>query len=320
VLNVSGHSVSVLNATTGRVLRTVHLPYPIDAAVDDASGHVFVLHGGCGTAYRAAMLDARSGRVLHAAQLASAPLGLVIDAGVRRVLIAESGSNAIILLDTTSGRVVRTVAVGAIPGAVALDTATDHAFVTNRGDNTVSVLDVRLGAVLRTVAVGQDPTSVAVDSRTERVFVVNAGEDTVSVLDAGTGRRLRTVSLEGERVQGLSTASNPVDLAVDVRRDRIFVLNGGRSTGTPTRGSVSVLDARSGAVQRTIPVGLFPQGEALDEAGARLFVVNQVGDSPRGLPTWGWLPTGLRPWLRWLVPPSVSNARGTVSVLDTAGL
>lgn len=321
VLNVSGHSVSMLDATTGLVRGTVPLPYPIDAAVDDTTGHVFVLHGGCGTAYQAVMLDARSGRILHTTPLAGAPVGIAVDARLRRVLIANSGNSTLTMLDTVSGRVVRTVAVGAVPVAVALDTENDHAFVTDRSDNTVSVLDARSGAVLKTVAVGQSPTSVAVDTRTARVFVVNAGDGTVSVLDAGTGARLHTVTVGRDRVQGVSTAANPVDIVVDTRHGWIFILNGSSLTHAPTRGSVSVLNATSGKVRRTIPVGLFPQGEALDEASDRLFIVNQAGGAPRGgAPSWGWLPQGMRRWLTFLVPPPSFSTSGTVSVLDASDM
>jgi YVTN family beta-propeller protein len=262
------------------------------------------------------MLDARSGRILRTVPLAGAPVGITVDAPARRVIIANSGNSTVNMLDTVSGRVVHTVAVGAYPVAVALDTVNDHAFVTNRSDNTVSVIDARRGAVLRTVAVGQSPTSVAVDTRTARVFVVNSGDGTVSVLDAGTGTPLHTVTVGQDRVQGVSTAANPVDIAVDTRHGWIFILNGSSLTHVPTWGSVSVLNATSGEVRRTIPVGLFPQGEALDEASDHLFVVNQVGNAPRGsAQSWGWIPQGVRPWLAFLAPQSHSTS-GTVSVLD----
>ena len=321
VLNSSGNSVSVLDATTGMVLSKIPLPYPIDAAVDDTTGHVFVLHGGCGTAYHAVMLDAQSGHILHTALLAGVPVGIAIDTRVQRVFIANSGNNTVNILDTVSGRLVHTVAVGAIPVSVALDTEVHHAFVTNRSDNTVSVIDARSGAVLRTVAVGQSPTSVAVDTRTARVFVVNAGDSTVSVLDADTGTPLHTATVGQNRVQGVSTAANPVDIVVDTRHGWVYILNGSSLTHEPTWGSVSVLNATSGAVRRTIPVGLFPQGEALDEARNRLFVVNEVGGAPRGgIQSWQWLAQGVRHWHTFLAPPQPLSTHGAVAVLDTSRL
>jgi YVTN family beta-propeller protein len=248
-------------------------------------------------------------------------VGIAVDSRAQRVFVANSGNSTVSMLDTVSGRVVRTIAMGAVPVAVALDAENGHAFVTGRSDNTVSMLDARSGAVLRTVAVGMSPTSVAVDTRTARVFAVNAGDNTVSVLDAATGTLLNTVTVGWDRVQGVSNAMNPRDIVVDERRGWVFILNGSSLTHTPARGSVSVLNATSGEVRRTIPVGLFPQGEAMDEAGDRLFVVNQAAGPPSaGARLWGWLPQGVRPMFAFLMPSGSRSVSGAVSVLDTSRL
>jgi YVTN family beta-propeller protein len=320
VLNDSGNSVSMLDATTGLVLNTVFLPYPVDAAVDDNSDHLFILHGGCGTAYQVVMLDALSGRILHTAPLAGAPQGIAVDSRARRVLVTNPGDSTVDILDTVSGRVVRTVAMGAVPAAVAVDDKNGHAFVTDRSNNMVSMLDARSGAVLRTVAVGLSPTSVVVDTRTARVFVVNAGDGTVSVLDADTGTRLNTVSVGWDRVKGMSDSTNPRDIVVDERRGLVFVLNGSSMTHIPTRGSVSVLNATSGEVRRTVPLGLFPLGEAVDEVNHRLFVVNErAGPPSAGARLWGWLPEGVRPMFSFLTP-GTESVNGAVSVIDTSSI
>jgi YVTN family beta-propeller protein len=172
----------------------------------------------------------------------------------------------------TGSPVLRTVAVGTNPDAVAVDERTGHVFVVNAGQDphngSVSVLDARGGAMLRTVAVGTQPDAVAVDERAGRVFVVNAGSGTVSVLDARSGIVLHTSA----------DPLAPRTVAVDEKTGRVFVANGAGPPGqgnVTVGGSVSVLDARSGAVLSTVPVGLAPFALAVDEKHGLVFVANQ---------------------------------------------
>ena len=171
---------------------------------------------------------------------------------------------------------------------MAVDARTKRLFVVNVDEDTVSVLDARSGALLHTVHVGQSPTAVAVDERTGRVFVVNSHTDpyriptergSVSMLDARSGAALRTIPVGWD----------PTVAAVDERKGRIFVVNRnidsrGRLIGN---GSVSVLDARSGTVLRTIPVGVAPIDVAVvfDRSGSMAYSLNpKDGNSLRDPP------------------------------------
>ena len=142
---------------------------------------------------------------------------------------------------------------------------------------------------LRTVRVGQHPALVAIDARDHRVFVANEGPlsfdyalptrpGSVTTLDERTGVVLRTVRV----------GQSPVSLAFDAPTGRVFVLCAGRvnSAGYSEGGSsVSVLDAVTGALLRTLPVGLTPltvsasgaspgsrQALAVDATSGRVYV------------------------------------------------
>jgi YVTN family beta-propeller protein len=149
--------------------------------------------------------------------------------------------------------------------------------------------------VLGTVAVGAGPETLAVAAHEGRIFIVNGAGNTVSVLDAHTGTLLRTVSVGKagwDRPQSFG-GENPVDVVVDQRRGRVYVIDGTpvAGKGTDVRGSVSMLDARSGQVLRTITVGRAPVGLAMDESTAELFVVNGGSADPSSKQTWwGWIP------------------------------
>jgi DNA-binding beta-propeller fold protein YncE len=141
---------------------------------------------------------------------------------------------------------------------------------------------------------------MAVDPRTGHVFI--AGDTAVSLLDVRHNWSVRTITAGG----------HPSALAVDARRGRVLVANLGvtDTNGLPTgAGNVDIVSAFTGAVQRTVPVGVAPSALAIDERTGRAVVVNAGGPVP--VPDlWDWLP-------RWLVrrlPFLSSQAPGTRSV------
>ncbi len=146
------------------------------------------------------------------------------------------------------------------------------------------------GPLLRTVGVAAQPIALVDDAPTGRVFVFSRtpdegdaarGESRITVLDAGSGRLVHIFSL-GHRAFVPTTYGAPL-AAVDPRTGRVFVptsrqLGGDGSPEGP--GTVTVLDGRSGALLRTLPVGHAPLAVALDGRTRRVFVLNN-----------GYLPT-----------------------------
>src|SRR4051812_39719603 len=119
-----------------------------------------------------------------------------------------------------------------------------------------------------TVMLRGQPVAIAVDTRTNRAFVATLntcslyGVGSVSVLDTITGKLLHTITV----------GINPQTVAVDGRTGRAFVVNAGHGGA---RYTVSVLDAHSGALLRTVSVaGTRPNGIVVDERRGHLFIVN----------------------------------------------
>jgi YVTN family beta-propeller protein len=169
--------------------------------------------------------------------------------------------------------------------------------------------------------IGRDLFALAVDEQTGRVFVANGNvsalDGGLSILDAASGRLLRSVTV----------GMLPTAVAVDERSGRVFVANKGPvdSNLVPLgNGTVTVLDARSGAVLRTVPVGTYPTAITVDERAGRAFVVNASGTSVRASQGWWeravqWLQPARLPWLpRPATPSLIRSATGSVSMLDAS--
>ncbi len=202
--------------------------------------------------------------------------------------------------------------------AVAIDAATGRAFVLSQAtaNERVSVLDTVGRRVVQTIewAWGLKPTSglpspnaVAIDGRSGRVFVTDANTGSINVLDMWNGRVLRRVA----------ASWSPNAVAVDGQTARVFIV-GGRvtmldaRTGAPLReipiggdavaidaraarvliadnggGAVHILDAASGAIVRTVGVGGAPTAIAVDMQSSRAFVTNMAGNTVSMLDTRG---------------------------------
>lgn len=274
VVNSGDNTVSVLDAHSGLVLRTVTLgaapvrrDYSYIAAADSRTSRVFVV--------------------------------------IQR---HPPAAGSVAVLDAASGRIIRTTVVGMFPAAVAVDEQTSRAFVTNLDSSTVSVLDSRTGVSLRTARVGNGPGGVSVDERTGRVFVANS-DGSISMLDARTGAPLRSIGV-GRRLQGFTTILAgpagrvfvfyqsgrvtildaatgrivrtiglgvfPGGAAADARSSHLFVAMTGPNGGGY---SVNMLDARTGALLRTASVGRGPLGVVVDAGTSRAYVANYTGQS-----------------------------------------
>jgi YVTN family beta-propeller protein len=273
--------ITVLDGRTGAILRTT-LDSVLDPMVDRQTGAILAaaIDPQNGQYDHLAFIDGHSG-VLRRMVPLQGPLVLDVDSRTEHVFAANFATAPVSMLDARTGRLLRTVPVGPTPLGVAVDARTERVFVTNNGADTDNVLDAHTGMLLHTIKVGPHPARVVVDERTARVFVVHGrGGSTkepfsfpdfeqsgVTMLDARTGAVLRSLPVGGSPFDDVESAT-ATNIVVDARRGRVFVINQALldRNGLPVsaNGSVSVLDARSGGVLRTIAVGSNPIALAVD--------------------------------------------------------
>ncbi len=162
--------VHVLDARSGRVWRTLTVPYPAVALA----------------------VDERRARVFIATWSRLGPVGSNV-----------TGNGHVLMLDGRTGALLRVTAVGDTPTAIAVDQGSDHVLVTTSiadsvdpihvvGYGSVHVLDAATGGALRTAPVGVAPVALAIDERTHQAVVTNAGVNT-----DGTPVTIRTPSTPG---------------------------------------------------------------------------------------------------------------------------
>jgi DNA-binding beta-propeller fold protein YncE len=304
-----GH-VFVLDARTGSVVRTIHVGLDPDVlAVDTLTDRVFVANGDS-----VRILDAHTG-VLRRAIAVGGFLGVGVTGATFPVVTADTRSGRIFVtdsegapgamrtvvrvLDGRSGRLLRRM-VG--HGGVLTIAARTGRVVIGEGSG-VSLLDGWTGRMLRSGVVRSLVDALTVDEQTGRLFSVNRMTGMVSTLDARTLRTVRTVRVGRGATElwlaGIKQFPGPGVPLVDERTNRVFIPD--------TRdGTVSILDARSGALLRTILVGSGPAGWnpgplAVDERTGRVLMAVKGAFVPS--------------WPNPQAPPLFTGA-GSVDVLD----
>jgi YVTN family beta-propeller protein len=231
VANLDDRTVTRVNATSRRVLRTISIPAAPSALAVTKSG-VWVSDG----AGDVARIDPSYDRLAFSQRLASASSGFYGTLAPRPLLTAfgslwivdpdgyvsrvdpssarrtrsvdtgddpaaiAAGAGSIWVANRSDGTVTRidpetllatTIPVGHGPDAIAVNAA--GAWVANGGDNTVVRVDPETNLVASAIAVGDTP--VAVLATANALWVANADEETVLRLDPATGRVKRKVRL-----------------------------------------------------------------------------------------------------------------------------
>ena len=217
---------------------------------------------------------------------------LTADAASKRLYVSRS--NRIIVLDTESERVVGELA--GTPGVHGIAVVPDlnRGFTSNGGDDTVTAFDLKTLKETGRVKVGGRPDAIMFEPTTNRVFTFNHGSKDATAVEPSGVKVAGTVALGGvpeaavadgrghvfvnimdknEVVEFDAQATSrreplvvgagqhPTGLAMDCEHRRLYSVCGGNQT-------MVVLDADSGHVLATLPIGRGSDGCALTPLGA----------------------------------------------------
>lgn len=226
---------------------------------------------------------------------------LTIDPDARRLYVSRE--TRVLVVDMDTCRVVKEIAgTNGIHG-VALVPEMNRAFTSNGRDNTVTVLDLKTLEKVGEAATGPKPDAIVFDAKSHRVFAFNNGGTTATAIDASTGKVAGSVELGGapefavadskghmyvnledksevaaidtDKLEVLSRwpltpGKTPTGLAMDLEHRRLF--SGCRESRT-----LVVLDADTGKIAASLPIGAGVDAVAFDPATQTVFSSNGEG-------------------------------------------
>ncbi|MBE1548850.1 YVTN family beta-propeller protein [Mycobacterium sp. OAS707] len=195
------------------------------------------------------------------------PEGIVVGPDGRRLYVADPAGRRVAVIDPTE-HTTTFIPVGDRPFHMAVLGA--DLYVANNQDGTVSVIDTIEGVVVRTIEVGGHPYTVA--GALGQAFVTDysfyGGESTHSV---------SVIAARGDLIGIAPAGYYPTGVAVSPDDRRIYVANNEGSYNTSHPGTTTVINATTGAVMDTLPVG--GCAVAVSDNGDHVYVASQGYDT-----------------------------------------
>jgi YVTN family beta-propeller protein len=165
--------------------------------------------------------------------------------------------------------------------------------------NEVTIFDLKTLAVISTVKAGTNPDGIVYDPFSQRVFAFNGRSKDMTAIDAATGKVAGTVPLGGKpefpvtdgqgnlfaniedkseiahidpkaltvkNTWSLAPCESPSGLAIDAKNQRLFAVCDNKM--------MAVVDAGSGKVVTTVPIGEGPDAAGFDADKKLVFSSN----------------------------------------------
>lgn len=187
--------------------------------------------------------------------------GVALAPALDRGFTSNGRADTVTLFQLSTLKVLQVVKVtGANPDAILFEPVTARVFTFNGRGQNATALDAATGQVLGTIPLGDKPEFAVADGK-GRIFVNLEGTSRLAVLDAATLKEVARWPL--------APLEAPTGLAMDAAHRRLFAVGGNRL--------MAVVDADSGRVLTTLPIGEGADGAAFDPATGLAYSSNGEG-------------------------------------------
>jgi DNA-binding beta-propeller fold protein YncE len=201
---------------------------------------------------RVVVLDPDHRKVLGALEGATKVHGVVVVG--QRVFVTDGGSDRVRAYDARSSKGLGEVPTGKNPDAVTFDPASRHVFAFNHSGGSVTVIDPASLAAVATISAPGTLEEGRADGKGS--LWVNA-EDRSDLVRIDTAKNAVTARWS------LAPCTAPTGLAFDEKTRRLFA-------GCENE-RLAVIDADSGKVLATVPIGPGVDGVELDPQGRKVY-------------------------------------------------
>jgi DNA-binding beta-propeller fold protein YncE len=224
-------------------------------AVDEAARRLYVSHG-----TQVEVIDIDALTVVGSIPNTAGVHGIAIAPEHGRGFTSNGQASTVTIFDLKTLKPIADVPTGKKPDAIIYDPATSRVFAFNGAGNSATAIDAATGKVAGTVDLGGGPEYAAADGKG---FVFNNLEDESLLL------KINARELKVEQRWPVAPCSSPSSMAMDRANRRLFL--GCRSK------VMAVVDADSGKVVTTLPIGDHVDATAFDTQTKLIFNSNGEG-------------------------------------------
>jgi DNA-binding beta-propeller fold protein YncE len=223
--------------------------------VDEAARRLYVSHG-----TRVEVLDVDTGAIVGKIANTLGVHGIAIAPELGRGFVSNGKSSTVTIFDLKTLNTISQVPTGNKPDAIIYDSATSRVFAFNGGSNSATAIQAADGKVAGTVDLGGGPEFAVADGAG---YVYDNLEDESLVL------KINSRTLKVEQRWPTAPCASPSSMAMDRPNRRLFL--GCRSK------VMAVMNADTGQVITTLPIGDHVDATAFDSANGLIFNSNGEG-------------------------------------------
>jgi len=223
---------------------------------DAATDRLFVSHG-----TMVQVVDLQKGTLLATIADTKGVHGIALAADLNKGFISCGRDSTVVVFDLTSCKVIGRVKVtGRNPDAILYDPYKKIIFTFNGGSSNATVLDASTNNVIATIPLAGKPEFAASDGK---------GKVYVNIEDKSLVTEINTTTLKVEQSWSLAPGEEPSGLALDNESHRLFLVCSNKI--------MVVMNALTGKVITTLPIGARCDGVTFDPATKRAFSSNGDG-------------------------------------------
>ena len=184
--------------------------------------------------------------------------GIAIAPDLKRGFTSDGKTATVTVFDLDTLKTVAVVkGTGEKPDAIVYDPASQHVFTLNGKSNSASVIDPKKNAVIATIALPGKP-EFAVSDGVGHVYANIEDKSELVQIDVNKNTVLNTWPL--------APCESPSGLAIDRKQHRLFSVCDNQK--------MTVLDAASGHLVATLPIGDGPDAVVFDDAASMIYSSN----------------------------------------------
>ncbi len=259
VTNERSDSISVINSTSLTIEATIEIgkrPRGIGLAPDGSKLYVAVSDEN-----KIKVIDPVSLKILSAFEAGSDPETFAVHPNGNIYISNEDDAKASVF-NPKNGEQIAAISVGLEPEGVAISPDGKRVIVTSESTNMLHVIKAPENTIENNILIGARPRAATFTQAGDIAYATAEISGEVFKVDMNTGKILKKASTGDSK-------SKPKDVILS-KDESVLYVAGGRSN------QVVVMDAKSLAIIKNIPVGKRVWGLAMSKQGDRLYTTDGV--------------------------------------------
>ena len=223
--------------------------------IDETNGLLYVSHGTL-----VQVVDIKTNKQVASIYDTKGVHGITIANEFGKGYISCAKDSSVVVFELATFQVMDRVKLKAAnPDAILYDPFSKNVFVFNGRSNNVSVIDAKTDDLMTSIELSGKPEFATTDEK-GKIYVNIEDKGTLCVIDAKTQRV--------EQCWPVAPVDEPSGLAIDNATHRLF---------TVSDGHIAILDAQTGKVIASLPIGDRVDGVAFDSGLKRAYSANGDG-------------------------------------------